>query len=134
MLETRNHFIEGVERLKNTLGREPSFHDGEIVSILLDRTPPSLTTIVELKKYARSPDDPGRAVVLAKYLVTLYFEKIEDLKLDDFNYQNVLQELVVTQEGPRLRVFFSSLFGAGFSFTCERAQLTDLTETPLAAS
>jgi len=63
------------------------------------------------------------------YVITIRFDGVEDLQLDDFNHQNVIQELVRTQEESRLKVQMPSLFGADLSLTCSEAEVVGIKST-----
>jgi hypothetical protein len=123
-----NHLIEGIERVKEALQQEPAFYDAEIVTILLHRTlerategiGPSLDVSILATRYAY---EDGVSKVLQQYVVTLRFEQIRGFKLEEFNHQNVIQELVVDPLEGGLKVRFASHFGAEMEFTCARAEV-----------
>ena len=126
-----NDLISGIEKVQEALQWEPSFHDGEIITIVLHRdldrpldgAGPSLDISIWAPHYAE-----GRQSLrtIQEYLITLRFEGIENLKIEEFNHQNVIQTLVVDQAESRLKVGFFSLFGAEVSFTCARARVAGI--------
>ena len=53
-------------------------------------------------------------------LAEIVFRKIQDIKLDDFNHQNVIYEMLINphEADERLAVEINTSFGMGASFTC----------------
>ena len=106
--------VRAGDNLSDVLMRPLNFHDGEVVKLILDRRGPTLTVDVLLtnlspRSYEKLP--PGNEI---PHLVTIRFDEVEDLQLDDFNHQNVIQDLVLTPDDARLKVQVPSLFGADF--------------------
>ena len=62
--------------------------------------------------------------------VTLRFDRIDDLKLEEFNHQNVIRDLEIApieREGGRvLRVTMHSSYGMAATFDCARARVIDV--------
>ncbi len=86
---------------------EVSFHDAEVVSLLLDRAGPTL----ELRVAVVFPE---------QRTVRLRFGSITEVELDGFNEQNVLFDLKVTRTDDGLfDVELDSTHGVGGSFRCE---------------
>jgi hypothetical protein len=122
-----NERISQIDRLRAVYGSKTSFHDGEIISLLLERDRCSLTLRVLMPKVAGAENVEGAH----NYLVGLYFENTDGLSIEGFNHQNAIQQLAVDGEGTRLKVSCLGLFGTELSFTCEKAALIDITETPM---
>jgi hypothetical protein len=108
------------EALVERFGEWPSFHDAEIQSLRLDsgqRGGGVPTLELEIHVFAAGPHDPKHS------LATFLFERVEEVKLDGFGPQNVIDELVFdaasTIHGPRVRVFLPSNNGLDGSFLCE---------------
>ena len=123
--------VKAGDKLADVLMRPLNFHDGEVLKLILDRRGPTVTVDVLLTnlsatKYETLPPGEERP-----HLVTLRFDGVEDLQLADFNYQNVIQELVLTQEEGRLKVEVPSLFGADFSLTCTDAEIVGIRPTTM---
>ena len=123
--------VKAGDKLFDVLMRPLNFHDGEVLKLILDRTGPTLTVDVLLTnlspaRYEGLP--PGDE---SPHLVTIRFDGVEDLRLADFNHQNVIQELVLTQEEGRLKVEAPSLFGADFSLTCSGAVIVGIKPTTM---
>ncbi len=121
--------IQGFDELAPLLEYESLFHDGEVLRIEMDRTArsPSITLSILISKRAAAND-------LVSYIVTLWFDEIENLVLEGFNYQNVIQGTVIDEVGERLRVSFAGLFGVELSFTCATAKLLTIQKTSLETS
>ena len=74
--------IDGNEAIVNWFGTWPSFHDAEVISLLLARAGQSVLTV-----YPYFPQKPAA--------VQFIFEEVSDLELHDFSSQNVIQTLEV---------------------------------------
>lgn len=131
VVEGASEVVRAGDNLSDVLMRPLNFHDGEVVKLILDRRGPTLTVDVLLtnlspRSYEKLP--PGNEI---PHLVTIRFDEVEDLQLDDFNHQNVIQDLVLTPDDARLKVQVPSLFGADFSLTCSGAVIVGIRPTTM---
>jgi hypothetical protein len=107
-------------------GAWPTFHDTEVLSILLDREGvecPSLTSTLLLHI---GPFDGRNNSVKA----TIRFGAVDFEELMDFNHQNALSgiDISVLNENPRrLRVEFVAAHGCSATFTAGRISILDVT-------
>ena len=136
-------FIEGSEKLTKVFGHWPSFHDAEIVELHLwrgDVDPdreryvfPVLTVkLLQVWELTQETDARGFLVSRHHILVTLRFHELDQtLKLDGFNHQNAIFELLISRHertagpSPYFDVSFVSSFGMGASFRCYRVEVVD---------
>ena len=127
--------IEHAEKLTHIFGEWPSFHDAEVVCLILDRSGPEAPTLeAQIHVFAVTSDlDATGHYVLANHtLITLRFTEVALLGLDGFNRQNVLFELLITDlapsthDGRRLLVKMDASYGIGAAFECVRAVVTDV--------
>ena len=135
--------LNNSEIMEAIFGSWSTFHDAEILSILLDQKGPSITFRILIAQYdpTGATDKDGYFVTLAHYETALRFGDIENLTLHDFNYQNVIHSLRlsrVTEERfasgrveERIKVEIDSVFGAICSFTCGAGAVLNLEETEL---
>ncbi|MDQ6788168.1 MAG: immunity 50 family protein [Acidobacteriota bacterium] len=84
--------IQNIELLTNIFGKFPSFHDAEVVQIILKRKEnnkfcPILEVLINIKQYHLGNS----------FLVNLKFTNIFGLKLENFNHQNVLGNLDIEE-------------------------------------
>jgi immunity protein 50 of polymorphic toxin system len=88
--------IPGASGLFAWFGFWPSFHDGEVLSLHLDRAGPSQ---LRVHTWEGTPqvDSRGYGVLQKHVVVTFILENISDLELDGFSHQNVLAELTLTE-------------------------------------
>jgi hypothetical protein len=82
--------IQNAELLTDIFGKFPSFHDAEVVQIILNRKVnnkfcPTLEALINIEQY-----NLGNS-----FLVNLKFTNIFGLKLENFNHQNVLGDLTI---------------------------------------
>jgi hypothetical protein len=120
--------IYGAEKLIAAFGRFPSFHDSEVVTLLLDRDSLSLTLVLLVPHF---PDGE-----LKCYEVTIRFSDVESLELQDFNYQNVISylafekriqpKLYSQEQVMRIAVELVPSFGLAASFNCRDVEFTDI--------
>src|SRR5947208_230597 len=90
--------ILGAERLTALFGHWPTFHDAEVVRLVLDRADrvpgrhesPRLTVEVRAFEITSEIGPEGRYVLRDESLVTLEFREVVDLQMTDFNCQNAL--------------------------------------------
>jgi hypothetical protein len=101
--------ITGATTLVSMLGRWPSFHDAEIIRVLIRRDGHSTITVRLME-----PQGQGLAV-------TFTFEGILDLKLDgeDVNRQNAIHSLSVEPSGTATKVTFGPCYGLWGVITAE---------------
>ena len=81
--------ISGHELLSQHLGHWPTFHDFEVLSLVLERAVVSavacdLRVTFLVFDLSKAPGDPERKQTSAEFL----FESIDSLHIDGFNHQN----------------------------------------------
>ena len=89
--------VPGAAELFTWFGFWPSFHDGEVLSLHLDRAGPSQLRL-HTWEGTHQLDSRGYGVLRKHVVVTFILENISDLELDGFSRQNVLAELTLTQD------------------------------------
>jgi len=101
--------IDGAEAIAAQHGRWPSFHDAEIIRVVIERDGCSTITL----RLA----DSG-----AVESVTFTFERILDLSLDgeEVNRQNVIGALHIEEIGHAMKLTFSPCYGLAGHITAER--------------
>ena len=89
--------VPGGAELFAWFGFWPTFHDGEVSSVHLNREGPSH---VRVHTWERTNELDSRSYyVLRKHVVvTFILEGISELELDGFSHQKVLAELTLTQD------------------------------------
>jgi hypothetical protein len=119
--------IQNAELIERIFGRWPSFHDAEIHSILLTRDckpRPQMDVTIHHWQMTSEVDANGYYVLRNQTLSTLRFSGVTDLVLADFNHQNVLLELEISElaessSGSRFSVSMPTSFGCEASFKCK---------------
>ncbi len=97
--------VEGTEAVIQWWGRWPSFHDAEVVSILLATSGKTILSVRPLY-----PNKPAT--------VEFILEDITDLELADFSHQNVLFDLHIEKTTDKngeevYRIILDDIFGIG---------------------
>ena len=91
-------FVENAKALTEIFGGWPSFHDAEVVQVRLDRSGPG-GPAVEARIHVFERTDQvtptGYYVLVNHTLVTLRFTDVSGCRMEGFNHQNVLSELVL---------------------------------------
>jgi hypothetical protein len=127
-------YVLGSEKLTGIFGRWPTFHDAEIVEFHLDRGDvrpedgiydfPRLTLKIHLWEMTREVDSKGFFILKHHTLAMLKFRDVDNLRLEGFNHQNAMMELLLTREeratapSPYFAVEIPPAFGAQISFEC----------------
>jgi len=131
-------YISGHEELQRYYGEKLSFHDSEILTVVLDRGPqggnewsPSLTATFHL--FAWLPADPKtHAFSFHKHaLATIRFNGIFEVDMVDFNHQNAIFDLIINKledvgHAQRYNVHLQPSFGLGAKFVCCSIELISL--------
>lgn len=119
--------IENKEILENVYGSWPSFHDSEILNINLYRgeEPGQLCSLVaSFYLYETKAINEGTAqyeiISTNKNVAVIEFQNIENLSLEGFNHQNVIEELHLKSKENLIHVEFESIFGVQCSFSCSK--------------
>jgi hypothetical protein len=123
--------IKQVELVERIFGTWPSFHDAEIHTILLTRdcdSGPRMDVTVHHWQMTSELDSKGYFVLIHHTLTTLSFSGIIKFELFDFNPQNVLFDLVITeisQDGSDVRfsVSMPTSYGCEASFKCREIRV-----------
>jgi hypothetical protein len=130
--------ISGAEKLIGVFGYWSSFHDAEVVWLRLDRRPfvdsdaPTLEALIHAFEMTSEVGTDGCFVLRHHVLVHLRFYAPVGLHLEDFNHQNVLCELSISDirgfqmERITFEVRFTSSFGMNASFQCERVEVVEI--------
>jgi hypothetical protein len=121
-------------------GQWPSFHDGEVLRVLLDRTRrhPNGSYIASIELVVRGwvmtseVTESGCFKLEHDSVVHFLFEQVEDVVLEDLNHQNVLSSLnlkIVSDHEfgvPLLSVELGQCFGLCGSFKSRRASVVSV--------
>src|SRR5277367_6453387 len=87
--------IKGVDLVEAQIGRWSDFHDCEVLSIMLDRSPfcegiaCDLRAVFYIFDIRHAPSSPERRPAHVEML----FHDIDELKIDGFNHQNPIMGL-----------------------------------------
>ena len=140
--------VIGSEKVLNTLGFWPSFHDAEVISFHLDRgIPVSDSVVANLIVHFRSYTTYGEGTaqycqkLAQNVLITFQFRRVAELNLDEFNHQNVINSIEISQISPiekrlpqELHVCIESIFGFGAEFVCAEVEVISVKELGLEAN
>lgn len=127
--------IKNVHLLADIFGHFPSFHDAEVLKIILERSRKiqerSLTAVIHVFEMKNKTDSSGRYVLDEHTEVTIKFDEIAGLKLYGFNHQNVINELAIKpfsphgSDGPKFQVEFQYCHGVSGEFRCRTITIMD---------
>ena len=124
--------VNNAAKLISVFGEWPSFHDAEVLKLELERRPPSLTLTVLIRRNIREePADKSYFKVTGSWVVTLRFQRIDDVVLENFNHQNVITEIVIKARAPQgLEVLIEPILGFYGKFVCESAEVIEIESVP----
>ena len=132
--------IENHQSVLAAFGRWPSFHDGEVHRIVLDRSrhlaDDAFRPCIELyiRGWVMIPDVTDTVHYKQEYdsVVHFLFEQVTELELDGFNHQNVLSSLdfAISMDDesklPILSVELVHCYGLSGSFKARRASVVSV--------
>ena len=124
--------IENAHLLEDVFGRWPSFHDAEVLRIVLDRgnveTLPTLEAQIHAFEMTSEIKD-GAYVLKNHVLVTFRFLEIDGITLEGFNHQNALFGLSIKDisgsqlERLKFEVRFDGSWGVDVHFRCHSVKV-----------
>jgi len=119
--------IENKEILENIYGSWPSFHDSEILNINLYRGEEAgqfCSLVASFYLYETKAVNEGTAqyeiISTNQNVAIIEFQNIENLNIEGFNQQNVIEALNMEEKGKSILVEFESIFGVQCSFSCSK--------------
>jgi hypothetical protein len=120
--------IEGAQIVLNWFGYWPSFHDAEVVSILLDRSGKSKVR-VHAFEMTSEVDANGYFVSTKHAIITFELEgfvsdETGSTHLNWFNHQNVLSGASVRQVVGGYELVLDGIYGVDGSLYCEKLNVT----------
>jgi hypothetical protein len=126
--------IYGADLVTGIFGHWPSFHDAEVVRIVLERTAqyeagPLLLADVHTFETTSDIDVDGFYVRRNHTLVSLRFDGVQDLELNNFNSQNALSGIVFNEIGspafpePSYQIVLDGVHGVSASFRCREVMV-----------
>lgn len=131
--------VIGAERLTSVFGDWPSFHDAEVIWLRLDRRPsgeadgPTVEAMVHTFEITSEVGPDGSYVLRNHVPVHFCFREVVELQLSDFNHENALFGLRITDlcerqwEHIHFQVSFDPAFGVGASFQCHGVEILGVT-------
>jgi hypothetical protein len=127
--------IENIHLLEDIFGYFPTFHDSEVLRIVLNRedikTGPTLETQIYVFEVTPEIRD-GQYVLRHNNVVTFQFLEIDELILEGFNHQNVLSSLNIKDisdqqlEWLKFDVHFDGIFGVDIRFRCRAVKIVNI--------
>lgn len=127
--------ISGAERILQIFGEWPSFHDAEVLRLVLDRSGsdgPSLEVKIHVFEATQEVDPSGYYVLKNHTLISLKFIRVCLDEIKWFNHQNVLWSLDIfpisseENEGLSIGVEMPSSYGMEAKFKCARCEVIDV--------
>jgi Immunity protein 50 len=148
--ESIESFADGTERLRAFYsGAWPNFHDAEIVELHLWRgyihpgewDNSNVFPILTLRIQILEATQPGATGAGNDVLATLRFHGVDQVRLQDFNHNNSIVRLAVSQQPrgfytngeplpPTLLVTIEQGFGLSGSFSCTRMEVVTAERAP----
>ena len=114
--------IPGASDLFAWFGFWPTFHDGEVMWVHLDRSGPSR---IRVHTWERTNElDSRRYYICRKYvIVTFIFENVRDLELAEFNHQNVVAAITLTKDPNGYKLELWPCYGLNGTVTAESIRI-----------
>jgi hypothetical protein len=108
--------VPGAAELFAWFGFWPTFHDGEVLSLHLNREGPSHFR-VHTWEMTSELDSHGYYVLRKHVIATFFLEDICELELEGFSHQNVLFDLILTKDPGGYKLEFGPSYGIGGTIT-----------------
>ncbi len=122
-MATLSDWVSGSAKLIAIFGAWPSFHDFEVLKIELARDAGKVFTqpVMVVTIHAFDISKPLHSREHKDTRIALRFSGVEDLKLDQFDHQNAIADLVISPEhSERLKQqIFRVTFLPGTGFECK---------------
>ncbi|MBQ0726306.1 MAG: hypothetical protein KBT77_03020 [Thalassolituus oleivorans] len=118
--------MENSIEVESIYGYWPSFHDAEILSIRFTRALSSnektASAVVDLNYWETKAINEGTSAfdyVLDKdNVISIEFSGLVASSVSGFNFQNVIDELILTKVAEGIKAEFISIHGAEVNFVC----------------
>ena len=133
--------VQGAEKLMELFGHWPSFHDAEVISLMLDQSGqdddfgPSLVATIRAFDITDEVLPSGFLKLAHECTAVIAFREVVELHLADFEAQNVLWGLHIVDirdrqlERQNFEVRFAGVKGLDARFQCRGVEV--LSVTPL---
>ncbi|MCM8813407.1 MAG: immunity 50 family protein [Candidatus Omnitrophica bacterium] len=123
-------FIKNSTPVVEYFGKWPSFHDAEITKIEINREGILLKILFYLFIMSKNIDSRGHYVLEKKSYIEMQFSGIEELKLFDFNVQNVIAGLIIkSAAGGKKYIEIEPCYGLYGSFMCRDIEVMRIVKT-----
>ena len=132
--------IENHQLVLDTFGHWPSFHDGEVYRLILDRMRknssgsyyPSIELFIRGWAMTSEVTNQGHYKIENDSIVHFLFEYIEDLELQDLNNQNVLasldfESILDEDSNIKLNIQLRHCWGLSGYFSAKKAKVISVT-------
>ncbi len=116
--------VPGATELYDWFGYWPTFHDAELVDIVLATQGSSLIRLYTCD-FTGKVHPRGHSEQIKHVTVKFVLDEIVELDLKDFSIQNVMDSVMLVRTGDAYRVKFEPVWGIGGSVTAGRV-LIDL--------
>ena len=95
-------------------GRAPSFHDAEVLRLVLDREGERCDVRIHTFRMTPQTDATGHFICDRHVVVAFAFSGVTDLELDGFNHQNALLSLELSRNAAgQIRADLEPAYGLG---------------------
>ena len=118
-------FVRKSELVTSHFGTWPSFHDSEVLRVELERADACLLISLRAFEMSNAIDQKGNFRREKLCRIVLKFSQVDKLRLEDFNEQNVISELVIEKQSNNVEIAVSlrSSYGLSGSFVCRAAEV-----------
>jgi hypothetical protein len=119
-------FIVNAEKVSSIFGEWPTFHDAEVLTLILNRGMPHdfktsmLVRVWTFKVHRDQTDSKGYYKTTDHSIVTFRFDEPDELNLQGFNHQNVLFDITFKLVDTMVDVTFEGIYGVHTTFRCQK--------------
>jgi len=124
LIEVLSEIPGGPDLLAWFGGRLPSFHDGEILSLELDRKGATCRIRVHTWEMTREVDEAGYYKNVKDVMVSFELSGVTELSLEGFNHQNVVFGLYVERSDDGFQMELEPCYGLSGTITAKAVRVT----------
>jgi len=123
LIEVLSEIPGGPDLLAWFGGRLPSFHDGEILSLELDRKDATCRIRVHTWEMTREVDEAGYYKNVKDVMVSFELSGVTELSLEGFNHQNVIFGLFIERSDNGYRIGLEPCYGLSGAITAKTVRV-----------
>jgi len=100
------------EKILDYFGYFPTFHDNEIINVEMNRNGPNISLKIYSFDFTKNLNNKHKFQKIKECEIEFLFKWIVNVKLQDFNHQNVIEKMTFNNDNNNIKAIITSSFGA----------------------